>query len=92
LSAETVPAVAVTTPLVWVIETIACPAVPWAVPEPIASMPSLTALATEPAVVLSPFKVLIAESIPLISSLIASKVAASSLAKVPFKALIAVSI
>jgi hypothetical protein len=43
-------------------------------------------------VVLSPFKVSIAESIPLISSLIASRVAASSCARVPFKAAIAAAI
>ena len=56
-----------------------------AVPVPIASIPSLTALATEPDVVLSPFNVAIAESIPSISSLIASNVAESSFDKVPFK-------
>jgi hypothetical protein len=49
-------------------------------------MPSLTALATEPAVFTSPLRVEISESIPSSSSLIASRVVASSCARVPFKA------
>jgi len=52
----------------------------------------LIALATEPAVVASPFKVEISLSIPSSSSLIASRVAASSLESVPLRLLIAVSI
>jgi hypothetical protein len=62
---------------------------PCALPVPIASIPSLTALATEPAVFTSPLRVEISESIPLSSSLIASIVAASSCARVPFKSSIA---